>query len=320
MGKKLVIGASGQIGVELIEMLAHKYGENQVIATDIKPQNNQISGVTYLILDVLDRNSLYEVIKKNNVTEVYLLAALLSAVSETKIQSAWDLNMNGLFNVLELAREKHIKRIFWPSSIAVFGTTSPKDQTPQSTIIEPLTVYGISKMSGERWCEYYFKKFGVDVRSLRYPGIISHKSKPGGGTTDYAVDIFHAAISDQKFTCFLDQDVQLPMMFMDDAIRATMELMETNRSKLSVNSSYNVGAMNFTPKQIAMEISHYIKGFNISFKPDFRNNIALSWPNSINDNLARTDWGWSPNFDLSRTTKTMIDALNSKKHLNKNIE
>jgi nucleoside-diphosphate-sugar epimerase len=306
--------------VELIEMLAHKYGENQVIATDIKPQNNQISGVTYLILDVLDRNSLYEVIKKNNVTEVYLLAALLSAVSETKIQSAWDLNMNGLFNVLELAREKHIKRIFWPSSIAVFGTTSPKDQTPQSTIIEPLTVYGISKMSGERWCEYYFKKFGVDVRSLRYPGIISHKSKPGGGTTDYAVDIFHAAISDQKFTCFLDQDVQLPMMFMDDAIRATMELMETNRSKLSVNSSYNVGAMNFTPKQIATEISHYIKGFNISFKPDFRNNIALSWPNSINDNLARTDWGWSTSFDLSRTTKTMIDALNSKKHLNKNIE
>jgi nucleoside-diphosphate-sugar epimerase len=316
MGKKLVIGASGQIGVELIEMLAHKFGENQVIATDIKPQNTEISGVDFLILDVLDRNSLYEIIRKNNITEVYLLAALLSAVSENKIQSAWGLNMNGLFNILELARENHIQRIFWPSSIAVFGTTSPKDQTPQSTIVEPLTVYGISKMAGERWCEYYFKKFGVDVRSLRYPGIISHKSKPGGGTTDYAVDIFHAAIAEKKYTCFLEQHVQLPMMFMDDAIRATMELMETQRDKLSVNSSYNVGAMNFTPKNIAAEITKHIKEFNISYKPDFRNNIALSWPNSINDDLARKDWGWEPNFDLSKTTKTMINALMSKNHLN----
>ena len=313
MGKKLVIGASGQIGIELIDKLAAQYGFDQIIATDIKPQPEVYAeGVMSLQLDVLDKNKLFDIIKANGVSEVYLLAALLSAVSEKKIQSAWDLNMKGLFNILELAREKHIKRVFWPSSIAVFGSSSPMNNTPQKTILEPLTVYGISKMAGERWCEYYFEKFNVDVRSLRYPGIISHKSKPGGGTTDYAVDIFYSAIENQVYQCFLEENIQLPMMFMDDAIRATMEIMNVERSTLSINSSYNVAAMNFTPKQLAKEISKYIDGFQISYVPDFRNKIAQSWPNSINDDDARKDWGWQNHFDLHKTTSVMIEAIQKK--------
>tara|TARA_Y100000385_G_scaffold155510_1_gene161291 strand:+ start:120 stop:1082 length:963 start_codon:yes stop_codon:yes gene_type:complete len=319
MGKKLVIGASGQIGVELIDKLASDYGASQVIATDIKAITSEVNGVKFLPLDVLDNDNLFKIIKENEVSDVYLLAALLSAVSESKIQSAWNLNMKGLFNILELAREKHIKRVFWPSSIAVFGTTSPVDNTPQSTILEPLTVYGISKMAGERWCDYYFEKFNVDVRSLRYPGIISHKGKPGGGTTDYAVDIFYSAIRNQEYNCFLEQNVQLPMMFMDDAIRATMELMSVDRSLLKTNSSYNVSAMNFTPKELATEITKHIKDFKISYKPDFRNTIAKSWPNSINDELARSDWGWNHEFNLSKTTTTMLEALKDKIDIKKTI-
>ena len=261
---------------------------------------------------------LFKVIKENNISEVYLLAALLSAVSEKKIRSAWDLNMIGLFNILELAREQHINRIFWPSSIAVFGSTSPKDNTPQSTVIEPLTVYGISKMAGERWCEYYFKKFGVDVRSLRYPGIISHKSKPGGGTTDYAVDIFYSAIENKKYNCFLEPNMELPMMFMDDAIRSTMELMNADRKKISINSSYNVAAMSFTPSQLADEITKHVSNFEISYEPDFRNNIASSWPNSISDDLARSDWGWKHEYDISKTTSVMLTALKEKLQLESN--
>jgi nucleoside-diphosphate-sugar epimerase len=285
----------------------------QVIATDIKPQPDIYKdGVKSYKLDVLDKVKLFDIIKDNDVSEVYLLAALLSAVSENKIQSAWDLNMNGLFNILELAREKHIKQVFWPSSIAVFGPTSPKDQTPQNTFLEPLTVYGISKMAGERWCEYYFKKFGVDVRSLRYPGIISHKSKPGGGTTDYAVDIFYSAVRKESYQCFLDKNIELPMMFMDDAIRATLELMNVDRSSLSVNSSYNVSAMSFTPEQLAKEIKKHVNEFEINYRPDFRNNIAISWPNSIDDELSRLDWGWKHDFDLSLTTSTMLGALENK--------
>lgn len=319
MGKKLVIGASGQIGVELIDKLASDYGANQIIATDIKAITSEVNGVKFLPLDVLDDNSLFRIIKDNQVSDVYLLAALLSAVSENKIQSAWNLNMKGLFNILELAREKHIQRVFWPSSIAVFGTTSPMNNTPQSTILEPLTVYGISKMAGERWCEYYFEKFNVDVRSLRYPGIISHKSKPGGGTTDYAVDIFYSAIKNQEYHCFLEKNVQLPMMFMDDAIRATMELMRVDRSVLKTNSSYNISAMNFTPSELASEITKYINDFKISYKPDFRNTIAKSWPNSINDELARSDWGWRHEFNLIKTTSTMLDALRYKIDINKTM-
>ncbi len=313
MGKKLVIGASGQIGIELIDKLAAQYGIEQVIATDIKPQPDiYTDGVKSFQLDVLDKVKLFDIIKANDVSEIYLLAALLSAVSEKKIQSAWDLNMKGLFNVLELAREKHIQRVFWPSSIAVFGSSSPMNNTPQKTILEPLTVYGISKMAGERWCEYYYEKFNVDVRSLRYPGIISHKSKPGGGTTDYAVNIFYSAIENQKYCCFLDGNIQLPMMFMDDAIRATMEIMNVERSSLSINSSYNVAAMDFTPKQLAKEISNHIDGFQISYEPDFRNKIAKSWPNSINDDYARQDWGWEHHFDLPKTTSIMIEAIKKK--------
>ena len=316
MGKKFVIGASGQIGIELIDKLAAQYGIDQVIATDIKLQPDiYAEGVKSLQLDVLDKVKLFDIIKANDVSEIYLLAALLSSVSEKKIQSAWDLNMKGLFNVLELAREKHIQRVFWPSSIAVFGTSSPMNNTPQRTILEPLTVYGISKMAGERWCEYYYEKFNVDVRSLRYPGIISHKSKPGGGTTDYAVNIFYSAIENQKYRCFLEENIQLPMMFMDDAIRATMEIMNVERSSLSINSSYNVAAMDFTPKQLAKEIANYIDGFQISYEPDFRNKIAQSWPNSISDSLARNDWGWEHHFDLSKTTKIMIEAIQKKMRL-----
>ena len=321
MGKKLVIGASGQIGVELIDKLASRFGENHVISTDIKPQIQDVkSGVKSIQLDVLDSEKLFKVIKDHNITEVYLLAALLSAVSEKKIRSAWDLNMSGLFNILELAREKHIKKIFWPSSIAVFGSTSPKDHTPQSTVIEPLTVYGISKMAGERWCEYYFKKFGVDVRSLRYPGIISHKSKPGGGTTDYAVDIFYAAIEKKKYSCFLEPDMELPMMFMDDAIRSTLELMNADRNKLSINSSYNVAAMSFTPNQLAKEITRHVPNFKVSYEPDFRNNIASSWPNSISDELARMDWGWHHEYDITKTTSIMLTALRKKLQFDSNIQ
>ena len=316
MGKKLVIGASGQIGIELIDKLAAQYGIDQVIATDIKLQPDiYAEGVKSLQLDVLDKVKLFDIIKANDVSEIYLLAALLSAVSEKKTQSAWDLNMRGLFNVLELAREKHIQRVFWPSSIAVFGTSSPLNNTPQRTILEPLTVYGISKMAGERWCEYYYEKFNVDVRSLRYPGIISHKSIPGGGTTDYAVNIFYSAIENQKYRCFLEENIQLPMMFMDDAIRATMEIMNVERSSLSINSSYNVAAMDFTPKQLAKEIANHIDGFQISYEPDFRNKIAQSWPNSISDSLARNDWGWEHRFDLSKTTKIMIEAIQKKMRL-----
>lgn len=250
MGKKLVIGSSGQIGVELIEQLAKDFGPNQVIAADIKlVSEGKTLGVEYITLDVLDKEKLFEIIKQHNISEVYLLAAMLSAIAEKNIQLAWDLNMKGLFNILDLAKEKHIEKIFWPSSIAVFGPTSPKLNTPQTTLLEPSTVYGISKMSGERWCEYYFLKYGVDVRSLRYPGIISYKSPPGGGTTDYAIEIFHAAINDGFYDSFIAKEVTLPMVYMQDAIRATMEIMQVERKKLTINSSYNLAAISFSPEE-----------------------------------------------------------------------
>ena len=261
MGNKLIIGSSGQIGVELIEQLSKLHGADKIIASDIKPATkNIIEGVTYLTLDVLDKEKLLDTVKKYNISEVYLLAAMLSAVAEKNIQFAWDLNMKGLFHVLDLAKENYIKKIFWPSSIAVFGPTSPKIGTPQNTILEPSTVYGISKMSGERWCEYYFLKYGVDVRSLRYPGIISYKSPPGGGTTDYAIEIFHSVINKNSYDCFIEEDVQLPMIYMDDAIRATLELMNCDRKKLSINSSYNLSGISFSPKEIAA-FSSLLQGF-----------------------------------------------------------
>jgi len=310
MGKKLVIGSSGQIGVELIEQLAKDFGPNQVLAADIKlVSEGKTLGVEYITLDVLDKEKLFEIIKQHKISEVYLLAAMLSAIAEKNIQLAWDLNMKGLFNILDLAKEKHIEKIFWPSSIAVFGPTSPKLNTPQTTLLEPSTVYGISKMSGERWCEYYFLKYGVDVRSLRYPGIISYKSPPGGGTTDYAIEIFHAAINDGFYDSFIAKEVTLPMVYMQDAIRATMEIMQVERKKLTINSSYNLAAISFSPEEIANEIKLLFPEFQITYSPDFRNNIALSWPSVIDDSFARNDWGWEHNFDLKKTTLEMVNGI-----------
>jgi nucleoside-diphosphate-sugar epimerase len=310
MGKKLVIGSSGQIGVELIEQLAKEFGANQVIASDIKSVfDKKNSAVEYVTLDVLDKEKLFKTIKDHNISEVYLLAAMLSAIAEKNIQLAWDLNMKGLFNILDLAKEKHIEKIFWPSSIAVFGPTSPKLNTPQSTLLEPSTVYGISKMSGERWCEYYFLKYGVDVRSLRYPGIISYKSQPGGGTTDYAIEIFHAAINQGFYNSFISNEVTLPMIYMKDAIRATMELMRADRKTLSINSSYNLAAISFNPAEIANEIKFLFPEFKITYSPDFRNKIALSWPSIIDDSVARKDWGWKHEFDLKKTILEMINGI-----------
>ena len=312
MGKKLVIGSSGQIGTELIHTLTKIYGENQVVATDIYPKcEGEHDGVLFLKVDVLNANHLSSVVKEHKISEVYLLAALLSAVSESKIKSAWDLNMNGLFNVLELARQGQIKTVFWPSSIAVFGPSTPKENSPQSSILEPTTVYGISKSAGERWCDYYYQKFNIDVRSIRYPGIISYKSLPGGGTTDYAVDIFHEAIKHQHYSCFIEKDVYLPMMYMDDAIRATIELMQVDKSTLSSFKSYNISAISFSPSDLAKEISIHIPNFKINYRPDFRNNIAKSWPSSINDQEARKDWGWKEEFDLKRMTLRMIEGIRS---------
>ena len=310
MGNKLIIGSSGQIGVELIEQLSKLHGADKIIASDIKPATkNIIEGVTYLTLDVLDKEKLLDTVKKYNISEVYLLAAMLSAVAEKNIQFAWDLNMKGLFHVLDLAKENYIKKIFWPSSIAVFGPTSPKIGTPQNTILEPSTVYGISKMSGERWCEYYFLKYGVDVRSLRYPGIISYKSPPGGGTTDYAIEIFHSVINKNSYDCFIEEDVQLPMIYMDDAIRGTLELMNCDRKKLSINSSYNLSGISFSPKEIALAIKKIYTDFSITYNPDFRNNIALSWRSSIDDSIARKDWLWSHEFNLEKTVEKMLFGI-----------
>jgi len=314
MGNILIIGSSGQIGVELIEQLSKLHGADKIIASDIKPTTkNIIEGITYLTLDVLDKEKLLGTVKKYNISEVYLLAAMLSAVAEKNIQFAWDLNMKGLFHVLDLAKENYIKKIFWPSSIAVFGSTSPKIGTPQTTILEPSTVYGISKMSGERWCEYYFLKYGVDVRSLRYPGIISYKSPPGGGTTDYAIEIFHSVVNKNSYDCFIEEDVQLPMIYMDDAIRATLELMNSDRKKLSINSSYNLSGISFSPKEIALAIKKIHTDFSITYNPDFRNNIALSWPSSIDDSIARKDWLWGHEFNLEKTVEKMLSGITTLK-------
>jgi nucleoside-diphosphate-sugar epimerase len=310
MGKKLVIGSSGQIGVELIEQLAKDFGPNQVIATDIKSvSEGKNLGVQYFTLDVLDKEKLFKIIKDHNISEVYLLAAMLSAIAEKNSQLAWDLNMKGLFNILDLAKEKHVEKVFWPSSIAVFGPSSPKLDTPQSTLLEPSTVYGISKMSGERWCEYYFLKYGVDVRSLRYPGIISYKSQPGGGTTDYAIEIFHAAINQGFYNSFISHEVTLPMIYMKDAIRATMEIMRADRKTLTINSSYNLAAISFNPAEIANEIKLIFPEFKITYSPDFRNKIALSWPSVIDDIVARKDWGWKHEFDLKKTILEMVNGI-----------
>ena len=306
----LIIGACGQIGTELTIELRNKYGAENVIASDIREGSDTLmqSG-PFELLDATNYAAIEDVVMHYEIDEVYLMAAMLSATAEKFPMRAWNLNMNSLFNVLNLAKEKKISKVFWPSSIAVFGPNTPKQDTPQNTIMEPSTVYGISKQSGERWCEYYHKKYGVDVRSIRYPGLISWKTMPGGGTTDYAVEIYHEALKTGAYECFLKSDTELPMMYMDDAIRATISLMESPSENIKVRSSYNLAGMNFTPEQMAQSITKYIPGFTISYAPDFRQEIADSWPSSIDDSLAKEQWGWTPKFNLDQTTKEMLENL-----------
>lgn len=303
----LIIGANGQIGLELAETLRNIYGQDHVISADIKPLNNP-HGI-YEQLDVLDRDRMYAIIKQYNVTQVYLLAALLSATAEQKPKSAWNLNMEGLFNVLDAAKEGIIKKVYWPSSIAVFGPTTPRQNTPQYTVMEPNTIYGISKQAGERFCEYYFEKYNVDVRSIRYPGLIGYKSAPGGGTTDYAVHIYHEALKSKTYECFLSASTMLPMMYMPDALKATIDLMEAPAEQVKIRSSYNVAGMSFNPEQIAAEIRKHIPEFTITYKPDFRQAIADSWPASIDDSYARDHWGWAPQYDLAKMTADMLENI-----------
>lgn len=308
--KILIIGACGQIGTELTSQLRAQYGVDNVVASDIRKLNNDIvnTGI-FEVVNALDYNQIEHLIEKYQITDVYLMAALLSATAEKNPAFAWDLNMNSLFHVLNLAKAGKIKKIFWPSSIAVFGPTTPRENTPQYTIMEPTTVYGISKQTGERWCEYYHHQFGVDVRSIRYPGLISWTSEPGGGTTDYAVDIFHKALEEGNYECFLRDDSKLPMMYMEDAIRATIEIMQADSEKIKIRSSYNLAGISFTPAEIAAEITKHIPEFSITYNPDFRQKIADSWPASIDDSCARNDWGWSHRFDRSAMTTIMLENL-----------
>jgi len=306
--KILVIGSSGQIGTELVETLRSQYGVSNVVASDLKAPETPGDG-PFEALDVTDNQRLLAVVKKHGVTQVYLLAALLSATAEKNPLFAWNLNMAGLLNVLELGREKLISRIYWPSSIAVFGPNTPSDLTPQFTIMEPSTVYGISKQAGERWCEYYFQKYGVDVRSLRYPGLVGWKSAPGGGTTDYAVHIFHEALKSKTYECFLSADTALPMMYMPDALRATLELMQADPAKVKIRSSYNLAGISFSPKEIAAEIKKHIPDFMMTYKPDYRQQIADTWPHSIDDSHSRQDWGWNPAYSLDKMTREMLTNL-----------
>ena len=306
----LVIGSSGQIGTELVMELRKIYGNNNVIASDIRLSSEKVmqSG-PFEELDILNENRLREIVKNHKITQVYLLAALLSATAEKDIEFGWKLNIRSHSHVLDLAKDGLIKKIFWPSSIAVFGPTTPKQNTPQYTIMEPNTVYGISKQAGERWNEYYFNKFGVDVRSLRYPGLIGWRAKAGGGTTDYAVNIFHESILKGKYECFLKEDTALPMMYMPDAIRATIQMMESPAEKIKIRSSYNLAGISFTPKQITEEITKHIPDFEISYKPDSRQEIANSWPQSIDDSYAKKDWGWQLKYDLEKMSTDMMQNL-----------
>jgi len=308
--KILVIGASGQIGVELTLALRKIYGASNVIASDLREQNELLQGTgPYVSLDVMNKEMLHVQVIRQGVTQIYLLAAILSATGEKNPNLAWHLNMQGLLNVLDIAKEEKLSKVYWPSSIAVFGPTSPKKNCPQQTIIEPTTVYGISKYAGEFWCNYFFMKYGVDVRSLRYPGLISYKSAPGGGTTDYAIEIFQDALEEKSYISFLEKDTYLPMMYMPDAIRATIELMEAPKEKITIRTSYNVAAISFSPAEIAAEIKKHIPEFSINYKPDYRQAIANSWPQSIDDSVARKDWGWKPEYDLTSMTRDMLQNL-----------
>ncbi len=311
--KILVIGASGQIGVELTLALRKMYGNANVVASDLREENPLLHGTgPYVSLDVMNKEMLHVQVIRQNITQIYLLAAILSATGEKNPALAWHLNMQSLLNVLDIAKEEKLHKIYWPSSIAVFGPTSPRIDCPQKTIIEPTTVYGISKYAGEFWCNYYHHKYGVDVRSLRYPGLISYKSAPGGGTTDYAVEIFLEALEHKKYKCFLKEDTYLPMMYMPDAIRATIELMEAPVENISIRTSYNISGMSFSPKEISSEIQKHIPELHTTYAPDYRQQIADSWPQSINDQFARQDWGWKPEYDIASMTKDMLQNLEAQ--------
>lgn len=306
----LVIGANGQLGTELTAELRAIYGSTNVIASDIQaPKKDPLPNEPFEQLDVLNAERLTKIVDQYNITEIYMLAAILSAKGEQNPLFAWDLNMQSLLNVLEVAREKKLSKIYWPSSIAVFGPNSPVDKTPQNCVMDPNTVYGISKLAGERWCAYYFEKYGVDVRSLRYPGLIGYKSLPGGGTTDYAVDIFHKALNREDFECYLREDSYLPMMYMPDAIKATIDLMQAPKENISVRSSYNLGALSFTPKDLFEVIKKQHPDFKISYKVDYRQKIADTWPNSINDAQAQKDWNWHPKYNLEKMVEDILEKL-----------
>src|SRR5690554_1761594 len=307
----LVIGAGGQVGQELVYELRKTRGADKVVASDIK-ELDQKDGPTE-VLNALDRDSLVKIINKYKIKEVYHLAALLSATAEKQIKFAWELNMDSLFYVLDLAKDKVIDKVFWPSSIAVFGPNTPRNNTPQHTVTDPTTVYGISKLAGERWCEYYAKNYDVDVRSIRYPGLIGYKSMPGGGTTDYAVDIYHQALEKGEYECFLKEDTYLPMMYMEDAIRATIELMEAPKENIKVRSSYNLGGISFSPKEISAAIQTQMPDFKITYAPDFRQKIAESWPQSIDDTAAQNDWKWTMKYDLEKMSADMLTQLKKGK-------
>jgi len=309
----LILGACGQIGTELTTALRQKHGNHKVIASDIREGDQEMmqSG-PFEIVDATNYEDLENIVIQYEISEVYLMAAMLSATAEKFPAKAWQLNMSSLFNVLNLAKEKKIEKIFWPSSIAVFGPTTPKANTPQRTVMEPSTVYGISKQAGERWCEYYFNKYGVDVRSIRYPGIISWQTLPGGGTTDYAIDIYHKALKHNKYICFLKAGTTLPMIYMDDAIRATLDLMSAPSENIKIRSSYNLAAISFDPEEITASIQKQLPDFKIEYAPDFRQAIADSWPQSIDDQSAREEWGWKHQFDLDAITKDMLKNLSPK--------
>ncbi len=306
--KILVIGANGQIGTELAAALALRHGDAAVVTSDLAPQGKR-PGLAHEALDCTDIGALTQVVERHGITQVYHLAAALSARGEKHPMWAWDLNMKGLLNVLEVARSHRLQRVFWPSSIAAFGPSTPRERTPQKTVMDPSTVYGISKLAGEGWCAWYWKHHGVDVRSLRYPGLISWKTAPGGGTTDYAVEIFHAALGPGRYTCFLAEDQALPMMYMDDAIRATLELMDAPAAQVKERTSYNLAGISFTPRQIAAAIRRRIPSFAMECVPDFRQHIAATWPRSIDDGAAQRDWGWRARFDLDQMVDAMLDNL-----------
>jgi nucleoside-diphosphate-sugar epimerase len=310
MNKLLVIGAGGQLGSELTKALVNTHGSDAVIATDFQESvKSKFAYCRFKTLDVLDKDAIANLIQEEKITQVYHLAAILSANGEKNPVQAWDINMRGLLNVLELAKEFKLDKVFWPSSIAVFGPNSPKSNTPQDAFKNPTTVYGISKLAGEHWCEYYFNTYGVDVRSLRFPGLIGYKSLPGGGTTDYAVDIYYKAVNKEPFTCFLKEDTALPMMYMEDAVQATLQLMAAPASNIQIRTSYNLAGMSFSPKEIAESIRSHYPEFSLTYAPDFRQKIADSWPSSINDDCARNDWGWKALYDLPKMTTEILTKL-----------